>query len=168
MSIKIRKEQPSDIQGIYDVTVAAFLDAPHTDHTEQFIVNALRKSGALSLSLVAEENGSIIGHIALSPVTISDGTEGWYGLGPVSVVPGKQGKGVGSMLINAAMQELKHAKAQGCVLLGEPGYYHRFGFKAQQGLVLEGVPADYFQALVLQGDLPQGSVTYHRAFSAKG
>ena len=167
MSIRIRKEQIKDIQHIHDVTTAAFLEAPHTDHTEQFIVSALRESGALSISLVAEEGGSIVGHIALSAVVISDGTENWYGLGPISVLPNNQGKGVGSKLMNAAIQELKKIDAKGCVLLGDPNYYQRFGFNAREGLILMDVPPEYFQALVLEGKLPQGTVTYHESFSAK-
>ena len=168
LSISIRKEQSNDIQGIHEVTVAAFLEAPHTDHTEQYIVKALRESGALSISLIAENEGNIVGHVALSPVTISDGTDSWYGLGPISVLPNNQSKGIGSKLMNAAIQELKNIKAKGCVLLGDPNYYHRFGFKPRECLVLPGVPPEYFQAMVFHGDLPQGSVTYHESFSAKG
>ncbi|MCX2802494.1 N-acetyltransferase [Microbulbifer thermotolerans] len=167
MSINIRREQPKDTQSIHEVTVAAFLEAPHTDHTEQFIVKALRESGALSISLVAEYEGNVVGHVALSPVTISDGTDSWYGLGPISVIPNKQGKGIGAKLMSAAIQELKNIKAKGCVLLGDPNYYHRFGFKPREGLVLPGVPPEYFQALLFQGYLPQGIVTYHESFSAK-
>jgi len=168
LRINIRKEQPGDAQNIHAVTVAAFLEAPHTDYTEQFIVKALRESGALSISLVAEDEGDVVGHVALSPVTISDSTDSWYGLGPISVLPNKQGIGIGSELMSAAIQELKNIKAKGCVLLGDPDYYHRFGFKPREGLVLPDVPPKYFQALVLQGDLPQGNVTYHESFSAKG
>lgn len=168
MGISIRKEQSSDVQSINEVTVAAFLEAPHTDHTEQFIVKALRESGALSVSLVAEDEGNIVGHVALSPVTISDGADSWYGLGPISVLPSNQSNGIGSKLMNAAIQELKNIEAKGCVLLGDPNYYHRFGFKPREGLELPDVPVEYFQALLLQGDLPQGIVTYHKSFSAKG
>jgi putative acetyltransferase len=67
LSINIRLEKSSDIQSIHQVTVAAFLDAPHTDHTEQYIVKALRNSGALTISLVAEDSNQIIGHVAVSP-----------------------------------------------------------------------------------------------------
>ncbi|MDO6712764.1 N-acetyltransferase [Aliiglaciecola sp. 2_MG-2023] len=168
MSIRIRKEQSSDVQSIHDVTVAAFLDVAHTDHTEQFIVNALRESGVLSISLVAEDGGNIVGHVALSPVTITDGANSWYGLGPISVLPNNQCKGIGSKLMNAAIQVLKNIKAKGCVVLGDPSYYHRFGFKPTEGLVLPDVPPEYFQALLLQGDASQGVVTYHESFSAKG
>ncbi|MEX2962245.1 GNAT family N-acetyltransferase [Microbulbifer sp. TYP-18] len=167
MSINIREEQPGDVQSIDQVIIAAFLEAPHTGHTEHFIVKALRESGALSISIVAEENGDIIGHLAISPVTISDGADNWYGLGPISVLPDRQGRGIGSKLMNSAIRQLENIKAKGCVLLGEPNYYHRFGFKPREGLVLMGVPPEYFQALVLQGDLPQGRVTYHESFSAK-
>ena len=168
MSINIRLEESSDIQSIHKTTVAAFLDAPHTGHTEQFIVKALRDSGALTISLVAEDSAQIVGHVALSPVTISDGSNGWYGLGPISVIPYEQGKGIGSKLMNAALAELKNLKASGCVLLGDPNYYHRFGFEPIGGLVLPNVPPEYFQTLLLQGTHPKGTVTYHESFSAQG
>ena len=164
MTINIRAETPSDIQAIHQVTETAFLNAEHTDHTEQFIVKALRDAGALTLSLVAEEDGQIIGHVALSPVVISDGAKAWYGLGPISVSPKQQGKGVGSALMNAAINDLKELNANGCVLLGEPAYYGRFGFKAIDSLVLPDVPAEYFQALLLNGEYPQGEVSYHEGF----
>lgn len=168
MNIVIRQEQPDDMQSIHDVTVAAFLNAPHSDHNEQFIVRELRKASALLVSLVAEVNGKMVGHVAVSPVAISDNSENWYGLGPISVIPGYQRKGVGSKLMQAAIEALRTTGASGCVLLGNPNFYHRFGFSPIEGLILEGVPAEYFQALVFQGDIPQGEVVYHQAFSAKG
>jgi len=164
MPIKIRPETPADIQAIHQVTEAAFLNAEHTDHTEQFIVKALRDAGVLTVSLVAEEDGQIIGHVAVSPVNISDGAEAWYGLGPISVAPDQQGKGIGSALMNEAINALKELNANGCVLLGEPAYYGRFGFKAIEGLILPDVPAEYFQALLLNGEYPQGKVSYHQGF----
>ena len=168
MSINIRLERSSDIQNIHEITVAAFLNAPHTDHTEQFIVKALRYSGALTISLVAEDSTKIIGHVALSPVTISDGSKGWYGLGPISVTPSEQGNGIGSKLMHEALAELKNLKANGCVLLGSPNYYRRFGFEPIDGLVLPDVPPEYFQAHLLQGIHPKGTVAYHESFSAQG
>lgn len=167
MSIHIRLEKPSDVQSIHEITVAAFLDAPHADHTEQFIVKALRDSGALSISLVAEDSTQIIGHVALSPVTISDGSSDWYGLGPISVMPNQQGKGIGSALMNAALAKLKSLNANGCVLLGDPNYYCRFGFNPIDGLLLPDVPPEYFQALLLQGTHPKGVVAYHESFSSQ-
>jgi putative acetyltransferase len=99
MTIKIRSELPSDVTAIETVTAAAFLNAPHTSHTEQFIVNALRKAGMLSVSLIAEDNGEIVGHVAISPASISDGSSGWYVLDPISVAPDRQGLGIGSQLM---------------------------------------------------------------------
>jgi putative acetyltransferase len=166
LTITIREETPEDVQSIHEVTVAAFLEAPHTDHTEQLVVAALREAGALTVSLVAEEGGVIVGHVAVSPVVISDGSANWFGLGPISVLPSHQAQGIGSKLMNGAIQALKDIHAKGCVLLGDPNYYQRFGFEPKSGLILPEVPPEYFQALPLQGSVPQGNVSYHEAFSA--
>lgn len=166
MNIAIRDEQPEDIKSIEHLTKAAFLDAEHSSHTEQFIVNSLRKNGQLTISLVAVENDTLIGHVAISPVTISSGETGWYGLGPISVCPNKQGLGIGSRLMNALLEKLKQLGGNGCVLLGEPKYYHRFGFKSYPNLNLPGVPQEYFQAISFIDDIPKGDVSYHQAFEA--
>ena len=163
----IRKETAADIDAIDQVTREAFLHAEHTNHTEQFIVHALRAAGALSVSLVAELEGAIIGHAAASPVSISDGTSRWYGLGPVSVSPDHQHQGVGSQLIRQLLDALRQLGAASCVVLGHPAYYGRFGFRADAALVLPVVPAEYFQALRLVRELPAGSVSYHPAFDAR-
>lgn len=84
MNIQIRQENPEDHAHIYRVTEQAFLNAPNTEHTEQFIVEALRQSGVLTISHVAVADGDIIGHVAISPVSISDGTAEWFGLGQIS------------------------------------------------------------------------------------
>ena len=86
------------------------------------------------------------------------------GLGPVSVLPEMQGLGIGSRWIEAALVQLQTQSAQGCVVLGEPEYYQRFGFKAEPSLVLVDVPAEYFMALSFHRDIPSGNVTYHAAF----
>jgi putative acetyltransferase len=164
----IRPETPSDVTAIHTLTVAAFLRAPHTDHTEQFILAALRSAGALTVSLVAELSGGIIGHVAASPVSVSDGSRGWYGLGPISVGPKFQRQGVGGLLMHAAIRALRNIGAEGCVLLGDPTYYARFGFKHESALVLPDVPAEYFQALLFGSVLPCGVVSYHEAFRAQG
>lgn len=164
--IAIRPELAQDIDAIAHLTEAAFANEVHSSHTEQHIVNALRRSGQLAVSLVAVDGDEVIGHVAVSPVTVSSGVAGWYGLGPISVVPGRQGQGVGSALMDTALAALRHLGGAGCVLLGEPAYYGRFGFKAEPGLVLPGVPAEYFQALAFEGAVPQGTVRYHEAFEA--
>ena len=166
MNIQIRPETPADIAAIEAVTVAAFATAEHSSHTEQFIVAALRRSGQLTVSLVAEQSAAIVGHVAISPVTIDEASIGWYGLGPVSVVPLLQGQGIGTQLIEEALNTLRSLGAAGCVVLGEPAYYARFGFEATAALTLPGVPAEYFQALSFEQTVPQGSVAYHASFSA--
>ena len=165
----VREETSDDVAAIAAVTETAFLTAPHTSHTEQFIVAGLRRTKALAVSLVAEVDGAVIGHVALSPVTIADGTPGWFGLGPISVLPARQGEGIGSALMGAALDALRARGAAGCVVLGEPAYYGRFGFRAEPGLMLPGIPPEYFQALAF-GDatLPRGVVAYHAAFAAMG
>lgn len=166
MPPQIRNESPADIDAIEALTIAAFLDAPHTAHTEHFIVNALRRAGQLTVSLVAEVQGVIVGHVAVSPVTISDGSSRWYGLGPISVAPGRQGQGIGTRLMHAALDALRQIGAAGCVVLGEPDYYGRFGFRAEPAVTLPGVPAEYFQIVRFDGAMPSGTVAYHDAFNA--
>ena len=167
MNLKIRNEEQSDIDVIEQVTIEAFLSAPHTDHTEQYIVRELRNSDALTISLVAESQGQIVGHVAISPVTITDGAKGWFGLGPISVSPNIQRSGVGSKLMLSVIEALKDSGASGCVLLGDPAYYSRFGFQPESCLVLPEVPPEYFQAIQFSGVLPSGTITYHEAFNAK-
>lgn len=160
----IRPEQPTDVAAIHALTEDAFRQAEHSSHTEQFIVDALRARGELTVSLVAEQDGEVVGHVAVSPVAVSDGSTGWFGLGPISVLPARQGQGVGAALMRAAIDALRSQQAHGCVLLGEPAYYGRFGFRAESGLILPGVPAEYFQALCLQPPMAQGEVRYSPAF----
>ncbi|CAM4035044.1 5'-deoxynucleotidase [Pseudomonas wadenswilerensis] len=162
----LRPETLADCPAIELLTAAAFAHAPHSSHTEHFIVNALRRAGQLSVSLVAEEAGHIIGHVALSPVSLSDGSTGWYGLGPISVAPERHGQGIGSQLMHAALQALQALGAAGCVVLGDPGYYGRFGFVVRPELVLPGVPPEYFQARSYTSRWPQAQVSYHPAFEA--
>lgn len=95
LEVLIRNETDTDVSAITEVTVAAFKTFDVSNHTEQFIIEALRTAGALTISLVAEMGGRVVGHIAFSPLKLSDGTQNWYGLGPVSVVPEYQRQGIG-------------------------------------------------------------------------
>jgi putative acetyltransferase len=168
MSYTIRPEAPGDAQAIHEVTRDAFQDPPHTSHTEQHIVDSLRAAGALSVSLVAVDGGRVIGHVAVSPMTLSGGEPGWYGLGPISVLPAHQGRGVGSALMRAVLAELRRIGAAGCLLVGDPRFYARFGFTVAAPLLLPNVPPEYFQALVLAGAIPEGTAAFHPAFEADG
>jgi putative acetyltransferase len=166
--IVIRNETSADVGMIAEATIAAFRTLEISNHTEQFIVDALRAAKALTISLVAEVDGRLVGHIAFSPVIISDGTPNWYGLGPVSVLPEYQRKDIGKALIQKGLTRLKDMNAQGCCLVGHPEYYKRFGFENIPGFVHEGVPQEVFVALSFDGHYPQGEVTFHEGFKANG
>ncbi len=161
----IRPEKEKDQPFITSLTKAAFRGLEYSDGKEATIVEGLRADGDLALSLVAEnEDKAIIGHLALSPVTISNETPGWYGLGPVSIIPLRQRVGIGKALIETALDDLRTKGAGGCVVLGDPAYYARFGFRRDPALVFPGPPPEYFQRLVLNGPAPQGTVTFSPAF----
>lgn len=167
MNIMMRSERPSDFAAIEALIASAFRDAAHASHTEQFIVDALRRAEQLSVSLVAADLEDIVGHVAISPVSVSDGSRGWYGLGPVSVAPACQGRKIGTRLVEQALLKLRGLHACGCVVVGEPRYYRRFGFEAVPALTFPGVPPVYFQAIVFEGNMPSGVVSYHEAFNAR-
>ena len=164
----LRKETAADIEAITEVTIAAFKNHPISNQTEQFIIKALRAAGALTISLVAEIDGQIVGHIALSPVTVSDGATGWYGLGPISVLPEYQRQGIGQALINEGLALLKDIGGQGCALVGDPNYYKRFGFRNYPELVHEGVPQEVFLVLPFTEKIAKGIVAFHEGFKANG
>ncbi len=160
----LRPETPADIPAICEVTQAAFKTLEISNQTEHLVVNALRDAGCLTLSLVADQNGRVIGHIAFSPITISDGTQNWFGLGPVSVLPAYQRQGVGKALINEGLTQLKNIGAQGCCLVGHPEYYTQFGFKNSTQIFYPGVPSEAFFCLAFNERNPHGEVSFHDAF----
>lgn len=162
--MKLRPEQAGDERAISAVIEAAFFGHPHSDGSEVGIVERLRSAGVLTVSLVAEEEGRIVGHVAFSPVTISDGTPGWFGLGPVSVLPARQRSGIGGALIRAGLEQLRIAGAQGCVVLGDPAYYCRFGYGHDPVLTYPVPMPEAFQQQRFSGASPKGEVAYHPAF----
>jgi putative acetyltransferase len=164
----IRNETISDIEAISKITIAAFQNLAISNHTEQFIINALHDANALTISLVAEVDGKVVGHIAFSPIAISDGSLDWYGLGPISVLPKYQKQGIGKSLISEGLSLLKKLDGQGCVLVGHPDYYKRLGFQNIPELVHEGIPPEVFFALPFTEKVPQGIVLFHEGFWAKG
>lgn len=164
--MEIRPEQLSDIAAIRQITKAAFAPMDYSSQTEAEIVDALRNADALIVSLVAVEDGAVVGHVAFSPVTIDGEDKGWYGLGPVSVRPGRQKGGIGGKLIRDGLSRLADIGAKGCVVLGDPGYYMRFGFQNDANLIFEAAPAEYFMRLAFDGDTPAGKVSYHDGFNA--
>nr|WP_181701202.1 N-acetyltransferase [Chthonobacter albigriseus] len=165
-SVEIREEAPGDRAAISSLTTAAFKDAQHKSGTEARIVDDLRAAGALSLSLVAvDKAGEILGHVAFSPVLIDGRDIGWYGLGPLSVAPARQRTGIGSALVEAGLSRLTARAAAGCVLVGDPAYYSRFGFSSEGAPTMAGVPSQYVLARRLTGSgRVEGAVRFHEAF----
>ncbi|SEM41784.1 putative acetyltransferase [Syntrophus gentianae] len=163
----IRNERKSDVEVISEVTKTAFENHPHSEQVEQFIINVLRKSKALTVSLVAEVEGEVIGHIAFSPVTVSDGSENWYGLGPISVLPEFQRRGIGKALVHEGLARLKALGARGCVLVGDSAYYQKFGFRNLPDLILDEIPQMFFLALPFGRNSARGTVVFHPGFSAR-
>jgi putative acetyltransferase len=164
MMFLVRAERSGDEAPIADVTRRAFEHHPHSDQTEHFIVERLRQQGALEISLVAEMDEMIVGHIAFSPIGMSGGADGWFGLGPVSVDTAYQRQGIGRALIEAGLAKLREQGAAGCVVMGDPDFYQKFGFLHQIQLKLPDCAPQYFLALGLSGPVPSGIVAYHAAF----
>ncbi|HET9644155.1 MAG TPA: N-acetyltransferase [Burkholderiaceae bacterium] len=163
----IRQEQKRDYDAIKQVTAGAFALMEHSNQTEPAIIAALRDAGALTISLVATDGDEIIGHVAFSPVTIDGEDCNWFGLGPVSVRPDLQGRGIGGALIRRGLNELRAQGAAGCAVLGDPGYYRRFGFENDPDLRYLGLPPEYFMRLTFGSSDPAGHVEYHAAFGAQ-
>ena len=164
----IRCEMTGDHAAICSIVYAAFLNhpqhAPGSLQTEHKIVDCLRKAGVLTLSLVCEYQGEIVGHIAFSPVLINGEMSGWYGIGPVAVRPDLQRDGIGSSLIREGIRQMGEKGAAGIVLVGDPDFYVRFCFKSMPELTLDDVPEKYFLCLPITDSVPSGKVTFHEAF----
>jgi len=155
--ICIRRERPEDIAAVRAVNEAAFEQT-----TEAEITDALRDVCADVLSLVAESDGEIVGHILFSPVTIECGSQSRKGMGlaPMAVTPDRQRQSIGSELVQAGLEILRK---QGCpfvIVLGHPAFYPRFGFvpASRYGLISqwEGVPDAAFMVLVLDASSMAG------------
>ena len=163
--MKIRLENNDDHDAITEITIAAFEDYPLSQQTEHLIIDELRNDNALTISLVAVINEKVIGHIAFSPVSISDGTSDWYGLGPVSVLPQFQGQGIGSKLIKTGLSHIKNGiGGYGCVLVGPPHFYTMFSFANYPPLTHEDIPQELFLTLPFTENVPSGIVEFHPAF----
>jgi len=164
MQPHIRPEKPGDHAAIYDVTERAFAPKPYSDGDEQDLINRLRDADALEISLVAETDGQLVGQVTFSEGFAADGSKGWYALGPVAVEPKLQSKKIGAKLIEAGLDMLRERDAAGCVLIGNPTYYSRFGFQLFPELCPAGEPAEYFQVLPMKVKKPNTVVGFHPLF----
>lgn len=166
----VRPEQAGDGPAVAAVLAAAF-DRPD----EAALVTRLREAGALAVALVAAREGRVVGHVALSPVTV-DGAPGggaWLGLGPLAVQPEQQGHGVGSALVAAALDAARGMGAVAVFVLGRATFYNRFGFAEASPLGWRcpyPAPSAAFRVQRLDPDRapPPGIVRYHPAFDDLG
>jgi putative acetyltransferase len=163
----IRNEIASDVAAIHDLTRRAFAPMAYAGGNEQDLIDALRACGALSLSLVAVTSSRVVGHVAFSSARAADGAPGWFALGPVSVEPEMQHRGIGQQLITAGLGQLRAWNASGCIVVGDPNYYQRFGFRLFPALAPAGMPPEYFMMLSLTASQPNAVVEFHSIFSAE-
>lgn len=164
-SFTIRREAEADIPAIRKLTSRAFEDKPYSRQREAEIVERLRDTDALAFSFMAVKGASLVGHIAAAAVDISDGARNWFHVGPISVAPERQGEGIGSLLMQRALDELREMGAAGAVSVGDPAFLERFEFVEAPDLAVPLIDPQYFRARPLAGDtVPTGTVNYHPAF----
>ena len=168
VTVLIRPERPDDVDAIDRLTVDAFEPQWFSDGAEAPIVRSLRASGDLMLSLVAEDDGEIIGHVAFSPVTIDGSHDGWFGLGPISVRLDRQRRGVGRALVAEGLLRLRDREARGCALIGDPNIYGRMGFTGDGPLSHRGLDRASVQHVTFSGPSPRGELRFAPAFDAAG
>jgi len=166
--MRIRDEMPADAPAVEAVVRDAFAGVPYSDGSEPRIVDALRRAGASTLALVAVEgegeSEAVVGHVVFSPVTIDGRPSGWHGLGPLAVRPDRQRAGIGGALVTEGLVRLRALGSRGCVVLGDAGYYRRFGFRRDPRLTAPGLPAEHFMVLPFGEEVPDGAVAYHPGF----
>lgn len=163
--MQIRPETPQDAAAIAAIIKQAFAATEYGYSGEAELVERLRALNGLALSMVAERNGELLGHIAFSPAQVNGEAGPWYLLAPVSVWPDFHRQGIGSALIRAGIDGLKGLGASACFVLRDPGYYKRFGFVSDPQLSdTAPEPNAFFMRLMIKGTPPIGKVTYHPAF----
>jgi putative acetyltransferase len=165
--MQIRAEHVDDIRAVHAVNAAAFETS-----AEANLVDALREQAHPLVSLVAEDEAIVVGHIMFSPVTLVGHTSlHLAGLAPMAVVPSRQRQGIGARLVREGLERCRQAGFGGVVVLGHAEYYPRFGFvpASRFGLRSEyDVPDDVFMALELETGALQGrwgTIRYHPAFA---
>ena len=162
--MEIRQENPEDHQAIHQLTTDAFAPMSYSDGTEPAIIDNLRAAGNLTLSLVTIKDDTLVAHVAFSPVTIGNNTDSWYGLGPVSVQPNLQRRGIGTALINEGLRVLEGMNAGGCALIGDPKYYRRFGFVSDGSIHFQGVSDEIVQWKSFTKQRPEGVLVFSPEF----
>lgn len=162
--ICLRVERPDDVATIQRITKQAFAQVPHASGSEDRIIDGLREAGVLLSWVAVIAENEVVGQVSLSPVRIGGSSEGWFGLGPIAVDPQYQRRGVGSRLVEGATSYLRSVGACGCILIGDPSWYRRFGFLPAPDMRFAEVSAPWLMVLPFVEDWPQGEVHYHPAF----
>lgn len=161
--MRIRNETAADIPAISGLVTEALRLLPQATGTEARIVERLRADGALTLSLVMEDDGgAVVGYLAASAARVGT-QQGWGLIGPLVVRPQRHRQGIGSALMAEALRQLRET-CRGAALVGDPAYYGRFGFRAFPGLTVTGCPPEVVQALPFDGTAPHGELVHHPAF----
>jgi putative acetyltransferase len=161
--VVIRPERTEDADAIHRLTEQAFSGQPFSSGTEAGIIRALRASDHLPLSLVAQAGASLVGHAAFSPVEVSGGEGAWFGLGPISVRPDLQRRGIGRRLVADGLDRLRARGAAGCALIGNPAVYSRYGF-GSGSLTYDGVHPALVQYVAFGDAPPRGRLVFGREF----
>jgi putative acetyltransferase len=161
----IRNETANDIPAINRVVTDALKMLAQSTGTEAAIVEKLRDDGALILSLVAEDEGEVVGYLAASMAKINT-QDGWGLIGPLAVLPSRHHQGIGTALMQEALRRLR-TTSQGAALVGNPAYYCRFGFRPFPGLGVAGIPPEVVLAFPFDDNQPCGELIHHPAFGLK-
>ncbi len=157
--ILIRPESREYVEGIHVVEERAFGRPGESD-----LVDQIRQRGMATISLVAVENGRVVGHVLFSPVTIGEGDTALkaLGMGPVAVLPERQRQGIGTRLIHAGLEECRQLNAKAVVVLGDPRFYTRFGFEPARRFQIRfedlNVPEEDFMVIELRRGALEGHV----------
>jgi putative acetyltransferase len=162
----IRDQIAADFDAVHQLVTAAFKTQPYASGNEQFLMDTLWTAGIATVALVADDAGVIVGQAAFSKVMIGGKDIDWHGCGPVAVLPERHKRGIGSALMRAGLERLRALGSKGCVVVGDPAYYTRFGFANTEAMTLPGVPPEYFMALSFGGAMPNGDVKFDPAFDA--
>lgn len=164
--MKIREEALRDAQAVFDLTQAAYAPMPFADGNEADLPARLRADGMLTLALVAEEAGRIVGEVAFSPAALSGSDGQWHALGPISVAPDRQRQGIGRALVAEGLSRLRAAGSDGVVLIGNPEVYHHYGFASFPGLTYRDLDTSLVMAHAFGDRQPSGEIAFAPALEA--
>lgn len=168
LDIQLRAERPGEARAIHDLTRNAFLGQVHAEGDEQDLIDALRLKGLLTLSLVAELEGEIVGQVTFSAGLAEGDAWGWFALGPIAVAPHLQRRGIGGALIREGLRRLESLGARGCVLIGDTAYYSRHGFLCRPDLCPADEPEDHYMVHPLNDCSADRVVGFHPLFHDLG